>query len=42
MSEIRDAIYGFIEPNEEEFKIIDTSIFQRLRRINQLACAHRE
>lgn len=40
MSEIRDPIYGFIKPTEEEFKIIDTSIFQRLRRIRQLACAY--
>ena len=40
MSEIRDPIYGFIQPTEEEFKIIDTAIFQRLRRISQLACAY--
>lgn len=37
MSEIRDPIYGFIEPNETEFKIINSPIFQRLRRIKQLA-----
>ena len=40
MSEIRDPIYGFIEPNETEFKIINTSIVQRLRRIKQLAMAY--
>ncbi len=33
----RDPIYGFIELNEAELKIIDTPLFQRLRRIHQLA-----
>nr|WP_319396127.1 HD domain-containing protein [uncultured Desulfobacter sp.] len=33
----RDPIYGFIELNDSELKIIDTPIFQRLRRIHQLA-----
>ncbi len=40
MGEIRDPIYGFITPNETEFKIINTKIFQRLRRIKQLAMAY--
>jgi len=40
MSEIRDPIYGFIEPSETELKIINTSLFQRLRRIKQLAMAY--
>ena len=39
MSEIRDPIYGFIEPSDTELKIINTSVFQRLRRIKQLAMA---
>ena len=39
MSEIRDPIYGFITPSETEFKIINTALFQRLRRIKQLAMA---
>ena len=33
----RDPIYGFIELNDSELKIIDTPIFQRLRRVHQLA-----
>ncbi len=37
MSEIRDPIYGFIEPSDPELKIINTTIFQRLRKIKQLA-----
>lgn len=40
MSEIRDAIYGFIKPNDKEWKIINTLLFQRLRKIKQLACAY--
>lgn len=40
MSEIRDPIYGFIKPTEIELKIINTHIFQRLRRIKQLAMAY--
>lgn len=40
MSEIRDAIYGFIEPTKEDLQIINTPLFQRLRRIRQLACAY--
>ncbi|MDY7018823.1 MAG: HD domain-containing protein [Chloroflexota bacterium] len=40
MNEIRDAIYGFITPNDTEMKIINTPVFQRLRRIRQLAMAY--
>lgn len=40
MSEIRDPIYGFIEPTDTELKIINTAVFQRLRRIKQLAMAY--
>lgn len=40
MSEIRDPIYGFITPSETELKIINTPLFQRLRRIKQLAMAY--
>jgi len=40
MSEIRDPIYGFIYPNDIELSIINSSIFQRLRRIKQLAMAY--
>jgi len=35
--EIRDPIYGFIQLNELERKIVDHPVFQRLRRIRQLA-----
>lgn len=34
---IRDPLYGFIPLTEEEMKIIDTPLFQRLRRVHQLA-----
>ncbi|MCE5252156.1 HD domain-containing protein, partial [bacterium] len=37
---IRDPIHGFIGISELERKIIDTEIFQRLRRIKQLALAY--
>lgn len=40
MNEIRDPIYGFIIPSKKELKIIDTPLFQRLRRIKQLALAY--
>jgi len=33
----RDPIHGFIDVNEGERKIIDSDVFQRLRRIKQLA-----
>jgi HD superfamily phosphohydrolase len=38
--EIVDPIHDFIRIYESEIKIIDTPIFQRLRRIRQLAGAH--
>jgi HD superfamily phosphohydrolase len=37
--EIRDPIYGFIYREPEERDIIDTHVFQRLRRLKQLALA---
>jgi hypothetical protein len=40
MSEIRDPIYGFIEPSDSELKIINTQVLQRLRKIKQLALAN--
>lgn len=36
---IRDPIHGLIEFSEREKKLIDTPVFQRLRRIRQLAMA---
>ena len=36
---VRDPIHGLIELSEEERKLIDTTAFQRLRRIRQLAMA---
>jgi hypothetical protein len=39
-AEIRDPIHGYIYATEVERKIIDTSTFQRLRRIRQLAGCH--
>lgn len=38
--EIVDPIHDFIRVYEPEIKVIDTAIFQRLRRIRQLAGAH--
>ena len=38
--EIVDPIHDFIRIYEPEIKVIDTAIFQRLRRIRQLAGAH--
>jgi putative nucleotidyltransferase with HDIG domain len=38
--EITDPIHDFIRINKTERKIIDTSVFQRLRRIKQLSGAH--
>lgn len=35
--EMRDPIHGFIKLSEKEKKLIDTPVFQRLRRIRQLA-----
>jgi predicted GTPase len=37
---IRDPVHGDIEVNHLEVRIIDTSAFQRLRRIKQLGVAH--
>jgi len=37
--EIRDPIHGFIHRDPHELKVIDTGLFQRLRRIKQLALA---
>ena len=36
-NKIRDPIYGFIPLTDHERRVIDTPLFQRLRRINQLA-----
>ena len=33
----RDPLYGYIELSEDEIKLIDIPVFQRLRRIHQLA-----
>jgi len=38
--ELRDPIHGFIGRSNLEQRIIDTSVFQRLRRIRQLAMAN--
>ncbi|MFQ6010847.1 MAG: HD domain-containing protein [Nitrososphaerales archaeon] len=39
-AEIRDPVHGYVIVNELEQKIIDNPVFQRLRRIRQLAGAH--
>ncbi|MCP5106849.1 MAG: HD domain-containing protein, partial [bacterium] len=39
MSEIRDTIFGFIEPESDEWDILNSTLLQRLRRIKQLALA---
>lgn len=39
-AEIRDPIHGYIYGTSMERKIIDTPVFQRLRRIRQLAGCH--
>ena len=38
--DIIDPIHDFVRVNQSEIEIIDTSIFQRLRRIKQLSGAH--
>ena len=40
IAEIRDPIHGYIYASELEKQIIDTPVFQRLRRIRQLAGCH--
>ncbi|MGB9659373.1 MAG: HD domain-containing protein [Nitrososphaerales archaeon] len=40
IAEIRDPVHGYIHITDVEREIIDTSIFQRLRRIRQLAGAN--
>ncbi len=39
MRELRDPIHGFIALSDKESAIVDTPLFQRLRRIKQLALA---
>jgi hypothetical protein len=38
--EIRDPIHGFVKVRPGELRVVDTSFFQRLRRIRQLSCAY--
>ena len=38
--DIIDPIHDFVRVNQNELEIIDTPIFQRLRRIKQLSGAH--
>ena len=38
--DIIDPIHNFVRVYDSELKIIDTPIFQRLRRIRQLSGAH--
>ena len=38
--EIRDAVHGFIEPDESELAVINSAPFQRLRHIHQLALSY--
>jgi len=40
ISEISDPIHGYVYLSEVERSVIDTRVFQRLRRIRQLAGAH--
>ncbi|HIQ11229.1 MAG TPA: HD domain-containing protein [Pyrodictium sp.] len=37
---VYDVLYGFIELSRDEARLIDTSVFQRLRRIKQLSLAN--
>ncbi len=39
-AEIRDPVHGYVYANEIERAIIDSSVFQRLRKIRQLAGCH--
>ncbi len=38
--EIRDPVHGFVSVEGRELDVLDTPLFQRLRRIHQLAMAH--
>ena len=40
ITQIRDPVHGYIYVNELECKIIDSPVFQRLRKIRQLGTAH--
>ena len=40
MQEVRDPVHGFIYFNETEMEIVNTTVFQRLRYIRQLAFTH--
>ena len=40
MYQFRDPVHGFIEVSEDERKIIDSTPFQRLRNIRQLATTY--
>jgi|TARA_B110000263_G_scaffold46132_1_gene38235 HD superfamily phosphohydrolase len=40
ITQIRDPVHGYIYVNELECEIIDSPVFQRLRKIRQLASAH--
>src|SRR5882724_5976045 len=40
MKEIRDPVHSFIYLTEDEMKIVNTPVFQRLRYIRQLAFTH--
>jgi HD superfamily phosphohydrolase len=39
-AEIRDPVHGYIYATDTEKELIDTAVFQRLRKIRQLAGAH--
>jgi uncharacterized protein len=39
--EVRDAVHGFVEFDEDERRIIDSQPFQRLRHIHQLALTYK-
>src|SRR3954453_6554009 len=37
---VRDPVHGMIELSPEEWAAVDTPVFQRLRRVRQLAMTH--
>ena len=37
---VYDVLYGFVELSSDEARLVDTSVFQRLRRIKQLSLAN--